>query len=244
MPRISTVLNVRLGLRTGVPDERTVLPPVEPLPEVLASAQKHNPTMGPTTGSGGQYPVTAADVGKEPPGGDGAPSTGVSTFVACCDEGTRNKVQTRTKVLTGTDKMMSVERATRRGKTRTGGRRSCTLRVWFLLAATLLMVDVVGAVFAPADRAALKVAIGTCAYSSSASAYVCTGGCLGETADGSCPIFAATNATPGNPYGVIGDWDVSAVTSMYQSKCTLSPSLWPRSPLLCILNLRHLESFI
>ena len=78
-----------------------------------------------------------------------------------------------------------------------------------------------GAVFAPADRAALKVAIGTCAYSSSASAYVCTGGCLGETANGSCPLFAATDATSGNPYGVIGDWDVSAVTSMDESKCTL-----------------------
>jgi hypothetical protein len=68
----------------------------------------------------------------------------------------------------------------------------------------------VGAVFAPVDRAALKAAVGTC---------------LSETADGSCPIFAASNDVTGNPYGVIGAWDVSAVTSMYQSKCTLSLSL-------------------
>ena len=39
--------------------------------------------------------------------------------------------------------------------------------------------------------------------------------CLAETPDGSCPIFAASNdATTGNPYGVMGDWDVSAVTNM------------------------------
>ena len=76
-----------------------------------------------------------------------------------------------------------------------------------------------GAVFAPADRAALKAAVGTC------TSGVCTGGCLGETADGSCPTFAASDATPGNPYGVIGDWDVSAVTAMNTRKCTLSPSL-------------------
>jgi len=218
MPRIADLLNVRLVVATDEPTETTVLPPAEQFPQVNlvfepvpATAQNQNqnhPTMArPTTGAGGQYPVTAADVGKEPPRCDGAPPTGVSTFVACCDEGTRNTVQTRTKVLTGTDKMMPVERATRRGKTRTGGRRSCTLRVWFLLAATVLAVDVVGAVFAPANRSALKAAVDTC---------------LSETADGSCPIFAASNATLGNPYGVIGDWDVSAVTSMQESRCTLS----------------------
>jgi surface protein len=39
--------------------------------------------------------------------------------------------------------------------------------------------------------------------------------CLAETQDGSCPIFAASNdATTGNPYGVMGDWDMSAVTNM------------------------------
>ena len=141
--------------------------------------------------------------------GVGVPSTGISTFVACCDEGTKNTVETMsttalTGALTGTYKMAAVERATRRGKTRTGGRRSCTFMVWVSFAATLLMVDVVGAVFAPADRAALKAAVTTC---------------LSETADGSCPTFAASDATPGNSYGVIGDWDVSAVTSMSGSKC-------------------------
>ena len=67
---------------------------------------------------------------------------------------------------------------------------------------------------------------------------------MGETADGSCPIFAATDATPGNPYGVIGDWDVSAVTSMEQSKCTRVLSLcWPRRlPLWCVVEyIRQLE---
>jgi hypothetical protein len=233
MPRIADVLNVRLDVSMDEPTETIVLPPAEQFPQVNlvfepavpATAQNHGPTMArPTTGFGGQYTVTAVELGKEPSGCEGAPPIGVSTFVACCDDGTRNTVQTRTKVLTGLDKMMPVERATRRGKTRTGGRRSCTLRVWFLLVAMLLMVDVVGAVFAPADRTALKAAVGTC---------------LSETPDGSCPQFAATNATPGNPYGVIGDWDVSAVTSMYDSKCTLSPSLWPRLPLLCILNIQY-----
>jgi hypothetical protein len=90
-------------------------------------------------------------------------------------------------------------------------------------------VGVVQAAFAPADRAALKAAVGTC---------------LGETADGSCPIFAASDATPGNPYGVIGSWDVSAVTSMEQSKCTrVLPLCWPRRlPLWCVVEyIRHLE---
>ena len=224
MPRIAAVLNVRLDVSMDEPTETIVLPPAEQFPQVNlvfepavpATAQNHGPTMArPTTGFGGQYPITAADGSKEPPGCELAP---VSTFVACCDDGTRNTVQTRTKVLTGTDKMMPVERATRRGKTRTGGRRSCTLMVWYLFAATLLMVDVVQAMFMPADRTALKAAVGTCSYTGA-----CSGGCLGETADGSCPIFAASDATPGNPYGVIGDWDVSAVTSMQHSKCTLSP---------------------
>ena len=82
----------------------------------------------------------------------------------------------------------------------------------------LTMLTGTQAVFKPVDSAALKVAVGTC------DGYgVCTGGCLGETADGSCPILAASHV-PGtsNPYGVIGDWDVSAVTSMEESKCTLS----------------------
>ena len=80
----------------------------------------------------------------------------------------------------------------------------------------------VGAVFAPADRAALKAAVGTCKPAWHGGG--CTGGCLGETPDGSCPTFAASNDATGNPYGVIGSWDVSAVTSMESSKCTLSLS--------------------
>ena len=40
----------------------------------------------------------------------------------------------------------------------------------------------------------------------------------------------------------VSKWNTGAVTTMYQSKCTLSlPSLWPRLPLLCILNVRQLE---
>ena len=69
-----------------------------------------------------------------------------------------------------------------------------------------------GAVFAPADKAALRAAVDTCLQEPTGDR---------EKGSGSCPIFAASDATPGNPYGVIGDWDVSAVTSMLQSKCTL-----------------------
>ena len=158
--------------------------------------------------------------------GAGVLSTDVSAFVACCDEGTKNTVQTMsttalTRALAGLDKMTFVKRAAKRGQTRTGVRRACTLMVWFLFAATLLMVDVVGAVFAPADRAALVAAVGTCTRSGSDPNYVytCTSGCLGETADGSCPILAASNVPgTGNPYGVIGDWDVSAVPDMSNCK--------------------------
>ena len=70
----------------------------------------------------------------------------------------------------------------------------------------------VQAAFAPADSAALKAAVGTCTYSGA-----CTGGCLGETTNGSCPIFAASNDATGNPYGVMGDWNVSRVTSLSMS---------------------------
>jgi hypothetical protein len=83
----------------------------------------------------------------------------------------------------------------------------------------------VGAVFAPAGRAALKAAVGTCTWSNSAQAFTCTG-CLGETmrytptgnvllgSDGSCPVLAASNDATGNPYGVIGTWDVSLMTDL------------------------------
>jgi hypothetical protein len=140
-----------------------------------------------------------ANVSKLPLSQVNVSLTGVLTYVACQDDGTGNTV-----------KMTSVEKVTRRGKIQTGGRRPCTLMVCFLCAATLLMVDVVQAVFAPADINALKDAVD---------------GCLGETADGSCPTFAASNDATGNPYGVIGAWDVSAVTSMKYSKCTLSRAL-------------------
>ena len=39
----------------------------------------------------------------------------------------------------------------------------------------------------------------------------------------------------------VSNWNTSAVIDMSSSKCTLSPSLWPRLPLLCILNIRQLE---
>ena len=65
------------------------------------------------------------------------------------------------------------------------------------------------AVFAPTNKADLKAAVGSCTY-----AGTCTGGCLGETANGSCPIFADSDATTGNPYGLIGSWDTSQVTDM------------------------------
>jgi hypothetical protein len=91
---------------------------------------------------------------------------------------------------------------------RTGHRRSCTSMLLFLFAATLLMMDVVGAVFAPDDGDAngngpLKNAIASC---------------LSETADGSCTDFADSPDATGNPYGVMGDWDVSKVTGMQYSK--------------------------
>ena len=39
----------------------------------------------------------------------------------------------------------------------------------------------------------------------------------------------------------LSKWNTSTVTNMDASKCTLSPSLWPRLSLLCILNIRQLE---
>ena len=56
------------------------------------------------------------------------------------------------------------------------------------------------AAFTPADNTALYTAVASC---------------LGETPDGLCPTFAASNDATGNPYGAIGTWDVSAVTSLY-----------------------------
>ena len=39
----------------------------------------------------------------------------------------------------------------------------------------------------------------------------------------------------------VSKWNTGAVTNMQGSKCTLSPSLWPRLPLWCFLNIRQLE---
>ena len=39
----------------------------------------------------------------------------------------------------------------------------------------------------------------------------------------------------------VSKWYMDAVTNMDGSKCTLSPSLWPRLPMLCLLNIRQLE---
>ena len=41
----------------------------------------------------------------------------------------------------------------------------------------------------------------------------------------------------------VSKWNTGAVTNMGGSKCTSSPSLWPRFPLLCILNIRQLEFY-
>ena len=53
--------------------------------------------------------------------------------------------------------------------------------------------------FAPANKDALKTAVNAC---------------ISETGDGSCPIFAASNDATGNPYDVMGEWDISSVTSL------------------------------
>ena len=39
----------------------------------------------------------------------------------------------------------------------------------------------------------------------------------------------------------VSKWNTGAVTNMAYSKCTLSPSLWPRLSLWCILNTRQPE---
>jgi surface protein len=39
----------------------------------------------------------------------------------------------------------------------------------------------------------------------------------------------------------VSKWSTGAVTTMSHSKCTLSPSPWPRLPLLYFLNIRQLE---
>ena len=111
-----------------------------------------------------------------------------------------------------------------------GGYLACLVWV-FLVSLFGGGVGVVQAAFKPANKAALKAAFGSCTRSGGWPSYTypCTGGCLGETSDGSCPNFAASNdAATGNPYGVIGDWDVSLVTGMDACTYTLSPPLQDR----------------
>ena len=83
----------------------------------------------------------------------------------------------------------------------------------------LTMLTGTQAVFTPANTAALKTAVGTCTGTyNGAWVFSCTGGCLGETADGSCPTFAASNDVTGSPYGDISEWNTSLVTDMSYSK--------------------------
>ena len=86
----------------------------------------------------------------------------------------------------------------------------------FFVLALYCRVDVVRAVFTPANNAALNYAVGRCSYTP--LTCTCSGGCLGENATGSCPTFAASNDGTGNPHGMMGDWDVSNVTSLKESK--------------------------
>ena len=52
-------------------------------------------------------------------------------------------------------------------------------------------------------------------------------------------VFASTSAFNSD----LSKWNTGAVTNMYGSKCTLSPSLWPRRlPLWCVVEyIRQLE---
>ena len=105
----------------------------------------------------------------------------------------------------GTVKRWNVNNGSVRS-TKNGGRFAAAAGHWnyyfigFLLLATPHFAN---ASFTPADKTALKTAVNAC---------------LSETGDGSCPIFAASNdITAGNPYGIIGTWNVSSVTDMNRS---------------------------
>ena len=147
---------------------------------------------------GQHYPVVAADAYKVPSARTAASPTRVSTPVAT-QSGIRRTIRSTF-----------------------GGYLACLVWV-FLVSLCGGGVGVVQAAFKPANKAALKAAVGTCTLSGSYPSYTysCTGGCLGETPDGSCPNFAASN-------GVIGDWDVSLVTDMSRSTYTLSLPLQDR----------------
>jgi hypothetical protein len=85
--------------------------------------------------------------------------------------------------------------------------RACTSSSVLVLVVLALscVIGGVQAAFTPADNAAFNSAKSSC---------------LSETGDGSCSTFAASNDATGNPYGVIGDWDMSKVTSLAHSTST------------------------
>jgi hypothetical protein len=89
--------------------------------------------------------------------------------------------------------------------------RACTSSSVLVLVVLALscVIGGVQAAFTPADNAAFNSAKRSC---------------LSETTNGACPIFAASNDATGNPHGVIGDWDVSKVTSL--SRSTSTPPLF------------------
>ena len=75
--------------------------------------------------------------------------------------------------------------------------------------------------------------IAVCTPQNKADLILARDGCLGETADGSCPKFAARSNSNGcgadsGVNGVIGNWDISRVTSlstMFQSKSEFNANL-------------------
>ena len=112
------------------------------------------------------------------------------------------------------------------GKIRTFYGRRWNSMVVFLVVATLLMMDVVEAVFTPADGTALKAAVGTCVTKGSMGSE-CTGGCLGENSAGNCLNYI---------HGAMAVWDVSKVTNMERSTSTSTCS-WMVSRLILLIDL-------
>ena len=81
--------------------------------------------------------------------------------------------------------------------------QSCALSLnSYVVCLTLLLSILFGhgvGSFAPANDGALQTAVDAC---------------ISETGDGACPIFAASNDATGNPYDVMGEWDISSVSSL------------------------------
>ena len=75
--------------------------------------------------------------------------------------------------------------------------------------------------------------IAVCTPQNKADLILARDGCLGETADGSCPKFAARSNSNGcgadsGVNGVIGNWDISRVTdlsSMFSGKSEFNANL-------------------